>query len=590
MPLERSFRRKIFYYFIAVFFIFTLAILLFQLNREKQYKVSQLENTLENVCEISQNYIEHYNLFETNNFNNANVLKYLVPQKNIRITVIDKKGVVLYDSFVDDYQNMENHINRPEIQKALYSEIGSNIRHSATTGQDFYYYARNYGEYFVRTAMVYNVAVENFLKAEKYFLFFVLAIFVGIWLIINSLTKHLSISITKLKDFAVKAGRNEVIDENESQFPDNELGEIGSQIVKIYNNLSKAKNNVALEKDRLFNHMNILNEGIAFFKPNKEKMLANSHFIQYISMISDTSTISAEYIFSIPELKDINKFLDETLASETEFQSNDLPQLEMTINKNERYFKVLCIVFADKSFEVLITDITRPEKRRLLKQQLTSNIAHELKTPLASIKGYIETLMSNPDIEVEKQQYFIHKAHGQAERLNLLLNDISLLNNIEDAGELFEIKPVNIKSIISDVRENLESRLTEKNIKCILNIDENIVVKGNDSLLSSVFQNLMENSINYAGENISIEIKNYMEDKKFHYFSYSDSGVGIPEEHLHRIFERFYRIDSGRTREQGGTGLGLSIVKNAIQLHKGKISARNKPEGGIEFLFTLSKK
>jgi len=318
--------------------------------------------------------------------------------------------------------------------------------------------------------------------------------------------------------------------------------------------------------------------------------LANSQFIQYTSIISDSSTISAEQVFSIPEFRKINKFLDINLASEKEFQNNELPQIEFTINKNESYFKVLCIIFADKSFEILLTDITRPEKRRLLKQQLTSNIAHELKTPLASIKGYIETLMGNPDIDKEKQQYFIQKAHAQSERLNLLLNDISLLNNIEDAGELFEIKSVNIKNIVSDVWENLESRLNENNTRFKLKIGEDVVVKGNDSLLSSVFQNLIENSINYAGKNIKIEIKSYLEDKKFHYFSYSDSGIGIPEEHLNRIFERFYRIDSGRTREMGGTGLGLSIVKNAIQLHKGKITARNKPEGGVEFLFTLSKK
>jgi len=157
-------------------------------------------------------------------------------------------------------------------------------------------------------------------------------------------------------------------------------------------------------------------------------------------------------------------------------------------------------------------------------------------------------------------------------------------------SELFEIKTVNINNIISDVIENLGSRLAEKGIKCKLKINDNIVVNGNDSLLSSVFQNLIENTVNYAGENIKIEITNYMEDKKFHYFSYSDSGVGIPEEHLKRIFERFYRIDSGRTREMGGTGLGLSIVKNAILLHKGKVSARNKPDGGIEFLFSLAKR
>jgi two-component system OmpR family sensor kinase/two-component system phosphate regulon sensor histidine kinase PhoR len=588
MPFQKSFRRTVFVYFITVFVLFTAAVLMFQLNREKRYKTAQLENTLENASEVVHNYVELYQLMNTGDFKRADTLKSLIPQKNIRITIVDKKGNVLYDSFVADYSKMENHLARPEIQKALNAEIGSNIRHSETTNQEFYYHVHNYEEYFVRTAMVYDIQLKHFLEAEHLFIFFILVVFLAVGLLINVVTKRLSISITKLKDFSIKAALNEPI-ENENEFPDNELGEIGKQIIKIYNKLRLAKNDVALEKERLFNHMNILNEGISFFKPNKEKMLANSHFIQFIGIISNKSTISAEHIFTIPEFQKLNDFLSINISKETEIKYNDLPQIEFTINKSEQYFKVLCIVFADKSFEVLITDITQPEKRRLLKQQLTSNIAHELKTPLASIRGYIETIMNNPSITEEKKKYFIERAFAQTERLQLLLNDISLINNIEDAGELFEIKPVNVKRVVTDVIENLESRLLSKNIKCTLNIDDEVVVNGNDSLLASVFQNLIENSVNYAGEGIKIEIKNYLDDKKFWYFSYSDSGVGIPEEHLPRIFERFYRVDSGRTREMGGTGLGLSIVKNAIQLHKGKISARNHEEGGIEFLFTLAK-
>jgi two-component system phosphate regulon sensor histidine kinase PhoR len=234
--------------------------------------------------------------------------------------------------------------------------------------------------------------------------------------------------------------------------------------------------------------------------------------------------------------------------------------------------------------------VTRPEKQRLLKQQLTSNIAHELKTPLSSIKGYLETILNNPNIPTEKQKYFLEKAFAQSERLTDLLNDISLLNNIEDAGGLFEFKSLKLSPVIRDVIENLKSRLTARNMECNIDVGNDVVVNGNESLLFSVFQNLIENSVNYAGNDSHISIRKYLEDDKFYYFQYSDSGAGIPEEHLTRIFERFYRVDYGRSRENGGTGLGLSIVKNAVLLHKGEISVRNRAEGGLEFLFSLSKK
>ncbi|WP_372773908.1 ATP-binding protein [Mangrovibacterium sp.] len=588
MLKQRTYQQRIFIYFFSAFTIFTLSILAFQYSREKEYRTSQLENTLDNVAQMTNRYIQHHNLLKKEDFGELDSIIYMVPDPEIRVTVIGSKGEVLYDSFVKEYLDMENHFERPEVQKALYNERGANIRLSNTTGQDFYYYARNYDHYFIRCAAVYNIKIQNFLKTSRLFIFFMIALFLLMWLMLYLVTKRLGEFITKLRDFAVRAGKEEDIDPN-FKFPDSEFGDIQLQIVRIYNRLKRAKDDLSAEKERLFNHLYALNEGIAFFSFNKDKILANSHFIQYINLISERSTISAESLFEIPEFEELIAKIDAYLKPDVKINPKNPPHVEITLSKNEMYFRIQGIIFADRTFEVLIEDITRPEKRRLLKQQLTSNIAHELKTPLASIKGYLETILSNKNIPKEKAHYFIERAHLQSERLNVLLNDISLLNNIEDAGDLFEFKSVKLRPLINDVIENLESRISEKGIKLDLSINDNVVVHGNDSLLSSIFQNFIENSINYAGPKVTVTLKQYLEDEKFYYLSYSDNGKGVPEEHLNRIFERFYRIDEGRTRETGGTGLGLAIVKNAVQLHKGEISVRNKPEGGLEFLFSLSK-
>ena len=586
---NRTYQQRIFLYFFAAFTFFIVSILAFQYNREKNYRTDQLETRLDDVAGLVHRYIEHYGLDGRNSFKLLDSIKPLLPEDNIRVTVVDVKGGVLYDNFVQAYAEMENHLNRPEIQKALYSDMGSNIRTSGTTGQEFYYFARYFENYFVRCAVVYDIEVKNFLKTERIFILFMILLFLITWVLLYLVTNRLGQFINKLRDFAVRAGKNEEIDPD-MEFMDSEFGDIQKQIVQIYDSLKHAKDDLTAEKERLFNHLLALNEGIAFFTPQKKKILANSHFIQYINMISERSSISAELLFEIKEFAPVVELIEEKLSPDEDINPKNLPHFTLTVSKNEKYFNVQAIVFADKSFEILISDITRPEKRRLLKQQLTSNIAHELKTPLASIKGYLETIMNNKDLPKEKMVYFAKRAATQSDRLNDLLNDTSLLNNIEDAGDLFEFKSIKLKSLVNDVVENMESRLNDHHIPVSISIGGDVEVYGNDSLLFSIFQNFIENTINYAGKDVEIIIKQYLEDDKFYYFSYADSGKGIPEQHLQRIFERFYRIDEGRTREAGGTGLGLAIVKNAIQLHKGEISVRNRSEGGLEFLFSLAKK
>lgn len=590
MIIQRTFRRRLFVNIFLVFALFTLAVLAYQYDREKDYRTAHLESILDNISEITHRYVEHHKVFQTGDFHSLDTLKTLLPIKDTRLTILDVNGKVLYDSYVTDINSMENHLPRPEVQEALHSGNGSDIRISHTTNQKFYYYAKNYQQYFVRTAAEFNVDIINFLKAGHVFLLFILFLFLLTGILLHFTTRRLGEFIVNLKDFALKAGQNEDISKMNIHFKDDELGVIRKQIVQIYNNLKHTKDELTSEREKLYGHLHVLNEGISIFSPQKHKILANSHFIQFINMISDKSTISAEHIFSIPEFSPMVDFVDLRMANKQLVIDKELPHFEFTIEKNEKFFHIRCIIFMDKSFEVLISDVTKPEKQRLVKQQLTSNIAHELKTPLSSIKGYLETLLNNRSIPAEKQAYFLEKAYAQSHRLTDLLNDISLLNNIEEAGALFEFKPLPLKTIILEAVENLKARLEEKNMGYSLDVDDEVVVYGNESLLFSVFQNLVENSINYAGEGSRITIRKYLEDSNFYYFQYADTGAGIPEEHLSRIFERFYRVDYGRSRETGGTGLGLSIVKNAISLHHGEISVKNRAEGGVEFLFSLPRK
>ena len=583
-----TFRKRLFLYLFSVFILFTIIIILFQYSREKNYRVNQLDNTLDFITHTCNNYINSNRLFENNSLFLIDSLIQIIPQQDIRITLINSHGLVLFDSSVEDYSLMENHFYRPEIQESLYNNYGTRIRESTTTGKKYYYYSRHFNDYFIRVAVVYDIQIKNLLKAEHVFLLFIVAIFIIIGIILDLVTKKFGESIKKLKDFVIKVRRDEDF-KTINNFPKDELGDISYEIIQLYNNLKRTKDSLTLESEKLLNHLYVLNEGVAFFSKNKTKILNNNHFIRYINIIANTLSAAANDFFRIPEFEEINNFVDENIEQNSSGLFPTNPTKSVIINKSGKFFKIQCISFNDKSFEILITDQTKLEKNRIIKQQMTSNISHELKTPITSIKGYIETIISDPDMEPDQLRYFLERANSQATRLTDLINDIVILNKIEETGDFFAFANLNINELIFDIIDDYQNLIKQNEIIIKVNLEDSIHVHGNRSLIQSIFRNLLENAIKYSGKGSEIVIKIYRKDESFYYFSLSDSGVGIPEQHLSRIFERFYRIGSDRSRILGGTGLGLAIVKNAVMLHKGEISVKNKNEGGIEFLFSLPK-
>ena len=227
-------------------------------------------------------------------------------------------------------------------------------------------------------------------------------------------------------------------------------------------------------------------------------------------------------------------------------------------------------------------------KENQMRRELTQNISHELKTPVASILGYTDTILDDPQMSIDTQRQFIQRTNVQARRLTALLQDISTLNRMDYAAHQLVKERTDISAIVSDIVEETSFALEKHHMTLSNCLPQDIVIQGNPSLIYSIFRNLIDNAINYAGEGSTIDISAEQTADSWT-FRLSDNGVGIATEHLSRIFERFYRIDKSRSRSIGGTGLGLAIVKNAVLLHGGTITARNAPDGGLEFEFTLKR-
>ena len=388
------------------------------------------------------------------------------PLDNLRISLIDNAGNVIFDNNDSTPFPSGDHNSRPEVIEARKSGIGHSVSRYSVSDNCSYFYSAMRGDdgIVIRSAAPYTHSLQEVLKADSSILWIMIAFAIVLSLASYVASHKISLSIRRLNLFAEKAEKGERI-YNDEAFPHDELGSIASHIVRLY------------------------------------------------------------------------------------------------IQRDEQHREAL-----------------RQEKDKIrLKKQLTNNINHELKTPVASILVCLELLRDHPEmLSEEKKRELNDRIFANAQRLNSLLKDVAAITRMDEGEEMIEKAPVDLAELVNDV-------VAEERLRTSMNITVDmpqLKINGNRQLLESIFRNLIDNAISYSGGS-EIVIKADNEGN----FTVSDNGCGVPDEHLPHIFERFYRIDKGRSRAAGGTGLGLSIVRNAVGIHGSDISVTN--DGGLQFRFRL---
>ena len=474
---SKSFQRNLLFSIGGVFLLFAVCFSVYQYQREKEYKIDILHSRLQ-----MYNYEMVQTLGEDSLTNNRLFCDYVERHnmEGLRVSIIDKNGRVILDSYEPQLDSLGNHLERTEIQQALHDGNGYDIKRlSQSTHETYFYSATRFGNTIVRTAVPYSAELTRSLQADNTYIYFAVALTLLLGIVLYLSTHRISRHIGYLREFAVKAEQGEALDhELERRLPDDELGDISHTIIMLYWKLRHSE-----------------------------------------------------------------------------------------------------------------------EEKVRIKRQLTQNAAHELKTPAASIHGYLESIIDNPDMPNNKKQHFLERCYAQSERMNKLLLDMSVLTKLDEIDDSssnarHEYRQVDVLQVITNVIDDTGLQLQDKGIELKLQLPQNIEVRGDSSLLYSIFRNLIDNILSYAygATRLVIACREIeIEGRHFYEFNVSDNGQGVEAQHREHLFERFYRVDKGRSRKLGGTGLGLAIVKNAVAAHGGQAIALSTPGGGLTIRFTLAR-
>ncbi|KON70372.1 alkaline phosphatase [Peribacillus butanolivorans] len=584
-----TYRKKLLYTLIMLVMVVMMAVGFLLGHLFKSYYIKTFNERIQNETFFISTYIQEHGGITS--FLEEGKTAKLTPLLDSNLTILSASGEILYDSTSSNelHKNHANILRKIILEKGLKQEEGYEVIEGES---DLHYYWKTIekdGE--IEGFVVHSNEIEAIHQVNKQ-MWQILIICLGVALIIilmlaSKITSYYTRPIEEATMAAIELAKGNYRTRTFEQHSD-ETGMLTTSLNILARNLQETETAREMNQDRLETLVENIGSGVLLIDSKGYTTLINREFKKSFGV--NSATFLFQVFYSVIKDKEVISIIEEIFRTEKTIKR----QVKIPLAIERKHFEIYGAPIIGthdewKGILLIFHDITELKRLEQMRKDFVANVSHELRTPITSIKGFSETLLDGALKDEKTLKHFLSIILKESDRLQELIQELLNLSKMEQQEFVLKTGDVDITNVLGDIQEMLIGKLKEKEVSLeIKSSSKPVFIEGESDRIKQVFINLITNALTYTPNGGWVTV-NVTENEQTVDIVVQDSGIGIEEKELPRIFERFYRIDKARSRDSGGTGIGLAIVKHIIEVHKGKIKVESTPGSGTTFTVTLNK-